>query len=145
MVRDGLALIQQRIERDFAEPRLRFPGLEFRPVAEWAHVQPPVDPSPTGAEGSDDDYVCISGGHSFRVSSDLGDEEIAVEVASQLQDDAMDQLGAPWPSLIVPDGITAVLEPQLSSDGVAVWATKAGYSCPIGRLQAVFGALHMIE
>jgi len=143
-VRDRLTLVQQRIERDFTEPRLHFPGLEFRPVDDWAQVHPPVDPSLIGAEEIDDDFVCISGGHSFRVSSDLGDEEITVEVASQLQDDAMDRWGALWPSLIVPEGITAVLEPRVSAEGVAVWATKAGYRCPIGRLQAVFGALGMI-
>jgi hypothetical protein len=144
VVRDRLTLVQQRIERDFAEPRLCFPGLEFRPAEEWEWVRPSVDPSLIAAKEIDDDYVCISGGHSFRVGSDLGDEEIAVEVASQLQDDAMDRLGALWPSLIVPEGITAVLEPRLSSAGVAVWATKAGYRCPIGRLQDVFGTLHMI-
>ena len=92
-MRDRLALVQQRIERDFAEPRLRFPGLEFRPVDKWAQVHPPVDPFPIGAEEIDDDYVCISGGHSFRVGSDLGDEEVTVEVASQLQDDPMDRRG----------------------------------------------------
>jgi hypothetical protein len=143
-VRDHLVLVQQRIERDFAEPRLRFPGLEFHPVAEWDQVHPPVGPSSTGAEEIDDDYVCTSGGHAFRVSSDLDDEEIAVEVASRLQDDVMDRLGALWPSLVVPEGIVAVLEPRLSAEGVAVWATKAGYRCPVGRVQAVFGALRMI-
>jgi len=106
-------------------------------------VHPSADETLADADDTDD-YVCVSGGHSFRVHHRLGDEEIAVEVASQLQDDAMDQLGAPWPSLIVPEGVTAVLEPRLSADGVAVWAAKAGYRCPIGRLQAVFGALRMI-
>jgi hypothetical protein len=140
-VRDGLALVRRRIERDFAEPRLEFPGLEFRPIDEWEQVHPTLDPSLIGASEIDDDLVCISGGHSFRVSTDLGVEEIAVEVTSRLQDDAIDRLGAPWPRLVVPDGVTAVLEPRLSSAGVAAWTAKAGYRCPIGRLQAVFGGM----
>src|SRR3954471_11805705 len=117
-----------RIESDFAEARLEFPGIAFRPASEWDEVHPPAGPAPVGGpEGAQGDLVAISGGHSFRVGGDLDDEQAAVEVASRLQDDVMDRLGAPWPSLLLPDGREAVLEPRLGSDGVAVWAAKAGY------------------
>jgi hypothetical protein len=144
-VEDPSKLVR-RIEGDFAEPRLQFPGIEFRPVAEWDDVHPPAGPAPIGEpDGDEGDLVAISGGHSFRLDGDLDDEQAAVEVASRLQDDAIDQLGAPWPTLVLSGGREAVLEPRLSPDGVGVWTTKAGYSCPVGRLQAVFGALHMIK
>jgi|SRR4051812_44996300 alpha-beta hydrolase superfamily lysophospholipase len=131
---DDVRRLVRRIESDFADPRLEFPGIALRPVSEWDDVHPPAS-----------DLVAISGGHSFRVDGDLDEEQAAVEVASRLQDDAIDQLGAPWPTLVLPGGREAVLEPRLSSDGAGVWATKAGYRCPIGQLQAVFGALHLIK
>jgi hypothetical protein len=126
----------RRIESDFADPRLEFPGIAFRPVEEWDGGQRDEDSG---------DLVAISGGHSFRVSGDFGDEEAAVEIADRLQDDVIDRLGAPWPTLVLPDGREAVLEPRLSADGLAVWTTKAGYSCPVGALQTVFGALNLIK
>lgn len=143
---EDLARLVRRIESDFAEPRLEFPGIAFRPVAEWNDVHPPVGPVPDGYPGDDHgDLVAISGGHSFRIIGVLDVEEVVVDVAGNLQDDAIDRLGAPWPTLVVAGGRDAVLEPRLSSDGVAVWTTKAGYRCPVGQLQVVFGALHMIK
>lgn len=143
---DRFTLVCQRLERDFGEPRLEFPGVSLRPAIEWTDLHPPVVPLPDDAAAEvDTDLVSISGGHSFRIDGRLGDEEIAVEIASRLQDDAMDRLGAPWPCLALPGGTDAVLEPRLTSDGFAVWTAKAGYRCPIGQLQAVFGALHMIR
>jgi hypothetical protein len=143
---EDLSRLVRRIEGDFAEARLQFPGIAFRPVSEWDDVHPPAGPVPGGEpDGGEGDLVAISGGHSFRVDGDLDDEQAAVEVASHLQDDAIDRLGAPWPTLLLPDGREAVLEPRLSSDGVGVWSAKAGYRCPIGQLQAVFGALQMIR
>jgi hypothetical protein len=143
---EDLSRLVRRIESDFAEPRLQFPGIAFRPVSEWNEVHPPAGPEPGGEPDADDgDLVAISGGHSFRVDGDLDAEQAAVEVASRLQDDAIDQLGAPWPTLVLPDGREVVLEPELSPHRVAVWTTRTGYSCPVGELQAVFGALHMIK
>lgn len=143
---DRFALICQRIERDFSEPRLEFPGVSLLQASEWSRVHPPVAPHPVdAADELDTDLVSISGGHSFRVDGRLGDEEIAVDITSRLQDDAIDRLGAPWPCLAVPAMAYAVLEPRLTSEGVAVWSAKAGYCCPIGQLQAVFGALHIIR
>jgi hypothetical protein len=143
---EDLSRLVSRIESDFADPRLQFPGVGFRPVSEWNEVHPPAGPEPAGEpDGDEGDLVAISGGHSFRVDGDLDEEQAAVEVASRLQDDAIDRLGAPWPTLVLPGGREAVLEPRLSSDGAGVWATKAGYRCPIGQLQAVFGALHLIK
>jgi hypothetical protein len=71
----------------------------------------------------------------------VGEEELAVFVAGKLQDDAMDQVWTPWPALRLPGGGVAVLEPALSPSGVGVWTCPAGYSCPIGALQAAFGHL----
>lgn len=143
---DRLALARQRIERDFDEQRLQFPGLSIRPAREWVDIHPPaVPPPPAAAAEEDDDLVGVSGGHSFRIDSGLGDEEILVSVVSRLQDDAIDRLGEPWPALVLPDDAEAVLEPRLNAEGIAVWSTKAGYSCPIGELHAVFGVLRMIR
>ena len=120
---DRLTAVRLRIERDFAEPRLAFPGVAFRRGA------------------AVDDLVCVSGGHEFAVDGGRGEEELAVEVADRLQDDAMDQVWTPWPALARPDGGVTVLQPRLSPSGIGVWAADAGYSCPIGTLQAIFGRM----
>jgi hypothetical protein len=127
---EDLERLVRRIASDFAEPRLGFPGLAFRSAAEW------------GEDGADD-LIAVSGGHEFRVAADLDDEQAAVEIADQLQDDAMDRLGAPWPTLLLPDGREAVLQPRLGPDGVAAWTAKTGHRCPVGQLRATFG--HMIK
>jgi hypothetical protein len=140
---DRLTAVRLRIERDFAEPRLEFPGLAFRSARGWrrAHPFPPeLGPAP---DDRATDLVCVSGGHAFSVDGELGEEELAVFVAGTVQDDAMDQVWTPWPAVELPDGRTAVLEPRLSPSGIGVWTTAAGYSCPIGTLLATFG--HLID
>jgi len=129
MDEEGLARVRRRIERDFGEPRLAFPGLAFRPIAQWS------------GDPDDQDFLAISGGHEFRIDHTEGVEQTVVFVADQLRDDAIDQLWRPWPTLLLLDDREAVLEPLLSEDLIAVWTTKAGYRCPIGRLHATFGSL----
>jgi hypothetical protein len=155
---DRLAAVIRRVERDFSDPRLHFPGIGFLPATEWLRLYPEAPTASTssggGASGGSavptteyrpSDLVCVSGGHSFLVDGAAGDEAMLVAVVSTLQDDAMDQLAAPWPALQLPDGtLVGVLEPQCSPNGIAVWATGSGYACPIGELQAVFGALSLI-
>ena len=78
--------------------------------------------------------------HSFRAA--VGDDPaaLAVAVASVLQDDVMDELGAPWPEVPLAGGSeTCVLEPELHED-LAVWR-GGGHRCPIGQLNRTFGNL----
>lgn len=60
----------------------------------------------------------------------------AVEIASYLQDYAMDALNRPWPQASGPDGSTTVLEPRLRSDGTPEWAGR-GVTCRFGELPAL--------
>ena len=62
----------------------------------------------------------------------------AVEIASYLQDFAMDALNRPWPQAADPDGGTTVLEPRLRSDGTPEWAGR-GITCRFGELRALLG------
>ena len=137
--------ITQRIARDFADPRLAFPGLRFAPANEWTNLVPAADNTPRGNDGyHETDLVCISGRHSFLVDGADDDEHILVAVASMLQDDAIAALGAPWPSIEIDGEFRGVLEPQISAEGNAVWSVRTGFSCPIGTLQDTFGAAHVI-
>ena len=77
--------------------------------------------------------------HSFRLSVGPHPGDLAVRAASVVQDDAMDELGAPWPQ-IVPEygGPTTVLEPVVAEDGSGWWE-GGGLTCPIGELRRRFG------
>lgn len=140
-----LADLRRRVERDFGEPRLRFAGLTFLPAAQWSEVHPAATAAHDGGSGYlETDLVCVSGGHSFLVDGSPDAEALLVAIVSVLQDDAMDTLASPWPSIEVDGVFQGVLEPRLSPDSVAVWATRTGFSCPIGLLQTTFGAAHLI-
>jgi hypothetical protein len=77
-------------------------------------------------------------GHTFRLVVGDGGAGLAVAAAGILQDDVMDELGAPWPEVAAPGGGTTVLEPAVSASGVAEWRGTA-VRCPIGALQRTFG------
>lgn len=65
---------------------------------------------------------------------DWGDpEELAVHIASTLQDHVMDNLNTTWPDVAV-DGRTVVLEPRLGPDGTPRWEGRGVEPCPFGRL-----------
>lgn len=135
-----LRTLCRRVERDFTDPRLHFPEIRLIPASEWPGVHPPSNPPPGETSAyQDTDLVCVSGGHSFLIDGSLDDETLVASIASSLQDDAIDALGAPWPSLQVGGVFRGVLEPEITSHGVAVWATQTGFSCPVGELHATFG------
>jgi hypothetical protein len=145
---DFLREIQRRVDADFAEPSLGYPGLTFITYAEWvadpAESVPgaPLPVHPDEAWSPDDDSeerpVCVAGGHSFPVSLHSGAAHALVAVASALQDDVMDHLNRPWPELVNP---AVVLQPHIDERGEAVWASDdSSVRCPIGELQSTFGA-----
>jgi hypothetical protein len=140
--------IRRRVDADFAESSPGYSGLTFITYAAWVSASPqdvlagasPVHPdeAPPVDDDSDDDPVCVAGGHSFPVSLRSGVEEAAVAVASALQDDAMDHLNRPWPELVSP---AVVLQPRLDERGEAIWASDDGsVRCPVGQLRSAFGA-----
>lgn len=61
---------------------------------------------------------------------------LAVEIASYLQDFAMDELHRPWPEVQVA-GATVVLEPRLDAGGAPVWSAHG--------VEVAFGALHGVR
>jgi hypothetical protein len=77
--------------------------------------------------------------HTFRLVVGDGGAALAVAAAGVLQDDVMDELGAPWPEVALPGGGTTVLEPAVSASGVAEWQGMA-VRCPIGALQRTYGS-----
>ncbi len=93
------------------------------------------EPDPEEAE-----VLVVTATHTFRatVGADPADLAVlAVRVASALQDDVMDELGAPWPEVPRVDGPgTCVLEPAVGEDGRPVWRS-GGRSVPVGRLHEV--------
>jgi hypothetical protein len=150
---DLLQEIRRRVDADFAESSPGYSGLTFMTYAAWvANSAPgglagtsPVHPgeAPPVHHDSDDDPVCVAGGHSFPVSLRSGIAEAVVAVASALQDDAMDHLNRPWPELVSP---AVVLQPRIDERGEAVWASDDGsVRCPVGQLQSTFGVPGLLK
>ena len=83
----------------------------------------------------------VTSSHTFRLTVGGGVADLAVQAASVLQDDAMDELGAPWPELAAPSAAkTTALQPNISSSGEAQWQ-GGEFTCPIGELHKTFGHL----
>jgi len=78
--------------------------------------------------------------HTFRLVVGDGGAALAVAAAGILQDDVMDELGAPWPQVVAPGDGTTVLQPAVSASGVGEWR-GAGVRCPIGMLQETYGSV----
>ena len=133
---DLLQEIRRRVDADFAEPSLGYPGLTFISYSEWT--------ADSDHHDCDDTPVCVAGGHSFPVSLRSGVEEAVVTIVSALQDDVMDQLNRPWPELAGP--AVVVLQPRIDDRGVAVWASNDGsVRCPVGELQSTFGVPGLLK
>ena len=133
---DLLQEIRRRVDADFAEPSLGYPGLTFITHSEWM--------ADSDNDDCDDTPVCVAGGHSFPVSLRSGIEEAVVAVVSTLQDDVMDHLNRPWPELDGPAVI--VLQPRIDDHGAAVWASDDGsVRCPVGELQPRFGTRGLLR
>jgi len=93
------------------------------------------------AAPADVEVLGVTDTHSFRLT--VGDDpaELAVRAASVLQDDVMDDRGAPWPQVVPAEtGSPVVLEPVVSEDGDGRWE-GGRISCPIGELHQSFGPL----
>ncbi len=83
----------------------------------------------------------VTRSHTFRLIVAGGGADLAVRAASVMQDDVMDELGAPWPELAVPSKAKAiVLQPRVSSSGEAQWQ-GGEFTCPMGELHKTFGHL----
>lgn len=94
------------------------------------------EPAPADVE-----VLGVTETHSFRLTVGNDPAELAVRAASVLQDDVMDELGAPWPQVVAgADRPLVVLEPVVSDDGDGRWE-GGGLSCSIGALHQSFGPL----
>ncbi len=122
-----------RITADFSGSPLKFLGLRFLPASEWDKKHP--------GEYSEKDLACLHGGHEFAIAATEATsvELLSVKIASTLQDDAMDELNAPWPALELDGQFYGILEPQLDADNHAIWSCK-GFACPIGQLKTFVAA-----
>ncbi len=67
--------------------------------------------------------------------------DLAVEIASRLQDLVMDETNKPWPEMVV-DGHSVVLEPGLGPDGQPRWEGNDGTYCAFGELGDQLAAGH---
>ena len=127
-----LAVVQDFITLAGPPGTLRFYGPATRQFQSFiAGEAAPADPEVLG----------VTDTHSFRLT--VGDDpaELAVRAASVLQDDVMDDLGAPWPQVV--EGVAdspVVLVPVVSEDGDGRWE-GGRFSCPIGELHQTFGPL----
>jgi hypothetical protein len=96
-----------------------------------------VDGEPLPAE---DEVLGVTDTHAFRLALGDGAADLAVRAASVLQDDVMDDLGAPWPEVRTSGASPVVLEPVVGETGVGQW--KGGsHTCLIGELRQVFGSM----
>lgn len=86
------------------------------------------------AEDEEPALACRFGGHTFAVHSDRSTAEIAVDIADQVQDDVIDDVGAAWPQC---PGHPHPMSPAIVGE-VAVWEcpSGAGVAIPIGQLAA---------
>jgi hypothetical protein len=115
------------------------------PVGGASVVAVRMDPAWAGPEaagdGAEDLIASVFGGrHEFPLGLEDGVEYACWNLANQVQDDVVGELGRPWPELVDPLGETrGVLEPTLT-DGLAVWAVRGRPFCAVGQLTAAVGA-----
>lgn len=113
--------VRERLKADFQDTRLA--AIEF-------HVK------------LSGEVTCVCGGHEFPLPFD--DAETACAYAAyMLQDDAIDELGRPWPELLDSDGkFVGVLVPPADAEGggIAHWALREEPFCTIGHLHEAVAA-----
>jgi hypothetical protein len=115
------AFVADRLNADLAGTGL--PHVEFR-----------YDPAWTGVPG-DDDFILVADGHEFPLDVEGGGVEYACGYAAyQLQDDAMGELGRPWPELVGPGGEFIGVLVASDAHGVAVWELSGQPFCAVGHL-----------
>lgn len=104
-----------------------------------------LDPSWAGPAASGDgpeDLIAsvFDGRHEFPLGLEDGVEYACWNLANQVQDDVVGELGRPWPELVDPSGTSiGVLEPALA-DGLAGWSLRGRAFCAVGQLTAAVGA-----
>jgi hypothetical protein len=110
---------------------LRFYGPATNQYQSFINGEPPP---------AEDEVLGVTDTHSFRLA--VGDDaaELAVRAAAVLQDDVMDDLGAPWPEVGASGESSVVLEPVVGETGVGEWKGDR-LTCLIGELHQVFGPM----
>jgi len=119
--------ILERLEADFKGTDL--PSLEFRIDPTWdGSAVIPSSPRP-------EDVIVVCGGHEFPLRLDSGVEWACSQAAFQLQDDVIDEHGAPWPELYDGQGrYVGVLAPPADAEGLAHWQLNDQPFCAVGHL-----------
>ena len=95
----------------------------------------------TAGDAAGDLIVSVFGGrHEFPLGLEDGVEYACWNLADQVQDDVVGELGRPWPELVGPAGEPlGVLEPMLLG-GLAGWALRGRAFCAVGQLPAAVTA-----
>ena len=133
-----LTTLTALITTDFVRLGSGWPGLSFITYEAWTADDPHARDSAQDPASP----ICVSGGRSFLVHTLAGFEGAVAQVASALADEAMGELGRPWPQLRSADGSFAVLEAQRDANGFAVWGSaRLSWTCRIGQLDACVARL----
>ena len=129
----------ERIERDLHRLSIEVPSLTIlhRMTSHEVGASLPALGDSALEEPQANEFLVQFGTHWFRHFSEGTEASLAAGVLSVIQDDVIGELGRPWPELTIDNRFPGVLEP--SPSGVGVWASRRGYSCPIGALDATFG------
>lgn len=128
-----LTALTALITADFVRLGSSWPGLEFITYEAWTADDPRASDSAQDPASP----ICVSGGRSFLLRTRAGFEGAVVQVASALADEAMGELGRPWPQLRTTEGSSVVLEAGLDAGGFAVWGSASlAWTCRIGQLEA---------
>jgi hypothetical protein len=99
-----------------------------------------ADPAAAGEGAEDLVATVLAGRHEFPLGLEDGVEYACWNLANQVQDDVVGELGRPWPELVDPSGATlGVLEPTLVG-GLAGWALRGQAFCAVGQLTAAVAA-----
>lgn len=134
---DLLGLVRGRIAADFQHVRPNL-TLRFTTYATWVAGEGLGE-----AKGEGDDVVCVTDRSSFPIQAALGVEAACCRIASELQDEVIDDLQQPWPAFHL-EGRLMVPAPELDRWGTACWTSEDRFVCPIGYLRSslrIFGHL----
>lgn len=126
-----LAVLQDFVPLGGPTSTLRFYGPATTQYQSFVNGEPPP---------AEEEVLGVTDTHSFRLRVGNDAAELAVRAASVLQDDVMDDLGAPWPELAGAGGSPVVLEPAVGETGTAEWS-RGRFTCRIGELHRVFGTM----
>jgi hypothetical protein len=131
----AVGFVVERVRADVGpDARLPSPAVAVRMDPSWA------DPAATGAGAEDLIASVFDGRHEFPLGLEDGVEYACWNLADQVQDDVVGELGRPWPELVDRDGASlGVLEPALVG-GLAGWALRGRAFCAVGQLRQAVSA-----